>query len=187
MAKLTWLGRRAVIVLSAAALFLSSPNSALANGGTIQLANSPVGPYFVTVMTSPSPLRVGTADVSVLVTRANQDDVIEDATVFVDVQAAASPANHVRYPATHDLATNRLFYAANVPFPTSGQYVLTIAVTGTAGTGNIPIHVNVDPSFLGFTITDLACTAVPISGLIAFLIFGSRSRNRRGMDPRRPE
>jgi len=173
--------RGGLVGLMVAALVLSWPSLALANGGTIQLGNEPAGPYRVTVMTSPSPLIVGTADVSVMVTSADMVTVVPDATVLLIVTPVGKTAAATRYPATHANATNRLFYAANIPFTQTGRYAFTIQVTGPNGGGNVRFDADVSKGFLGMTPFEVISTALPIAGFIAFAIFASRTRRTPGV------
>lgn len=98
----------------------------LANGGTVRISGAPVGPWFATVYSSPSPLRTGEVDVSVLV----QDSA--DRTVDVPIEVEARPlgfeAEVVRRPATRGQATNKLFKAAKFDVDTPGEWEFVVRV-----------------------------------------------------------
>lgn len=115
----------------------------LANGGTIQLSRAPAGPYEVTVLTSPSPLTVGVADVSVLVQRPGADEVVSDARVTVGTEPLARAGPGGSFEATHEQATNKLFYAANVELPTAGRWRFRVHVTGPSGEGAVSFEAEV--------------------------------------------
>jgi hypothetical protein len=72
--------RAAVLAL---ALLLAPP--LWANGGIVRISSQPLGPWFVTVYSSPTPLRTGELDISVLV----QDST--DALVDVPIAVNAVP------------------------------------------------------------------------------------------------
>lgn len=116
------------------ALTFSRP--ANANGGTIQVSMERAGPYEVTVMTDPSPIRVGTVDVSVLVERAD-GNLVQDAKVMVTATPAVGPEGAASYEATHDRATNKLFYAADVPISRAGVWQIEVAISGALGEGAV--------------------------------------------------
>lgn len=158
----------ALLLLSALAAL--GTTTALANGGTIQLADQPVGPYAVTVFTSPSPLRVGTADVSVLVVRAGTNDAVLDAQVRVTTEPVGHDGPGGSFEATHAQATNKLLYAANVSLPSDGPWRLTVAVAGPEGGGSAAFTVDVSPAILGLSTLELACLTIPALGVIAFVL-----------------
>jgi hypothetical protein len=89
-----------------------------------------VGAYEVTVSASPFPLQVGLNDISIMLGRLSDAQLVLDAAVSL----TAEPADHAGEPqtfaATHANAANKLFYAANVTFPTPGRWKLTIQVDG---------------------------------------------------------
>lgn len=124
--------RRLLVILVALCL-LAAP-SVRANGGTVQVADQPAGPYVVTVFTSPSPVRAGAVDVSVLVQDQARQPV-DDAQVTVTTE----PINHGgpggSYPATRDQADNKLYYAAKFNLPAAGQWRFTVDVQGQRGGG----------------------------------------------------
>lgn len=120
-----------------------------ANGGTIQLSNSPAGPYSVTVYTSPTPIRTGTVDISVMVQEAGSSGVVNDARVVVEARPVGRDGGAAGYPATHEQATNKLFYAANVALPTDGRWRIGVHVAGDAGEGDVAFEIDVtSPSLL---------------------------------------
>ncbi|MBO0722964.1 MAG: hypothetical protein J2P41_19215, partial [Blastocatellia bacterium] len=58
--------------------------TALADGGVVQLHQSS-GPFVITVFTAPTPLRAGTADISVMVQDSQSDSPLLDANVIVSL------------------------------------------------------------------------------------------------------
>lgn len=132
----------AIITLLVMALL---PLGAAANGGTIRLASTPAGPYAITVYTSPSPLRVGPIDVSVLVQRAGGQGNVEDARVEVvltPLDGSAPAGRGQAFLATREQATNKLFYAAHIELPISGRWRVETRVRGTAGEGAAAFEVD---------------------------------------------
>lgn len=113
---------------------------AFADGGAV-LAQQIAGPYRVTLFGSPSPLRAGPADLSVMLQDAKTGEPVLDRAVTIKITAAAEPGSTAWVPpccsmkttagtvaATHDAAQNKLLYAANVTIPASGAHDLTIRV-----------------------------------------------------------
>ncbi|MGH7961193.1 MAG: hypothetical protein ACRERD_05130, partial [Candidatus Binatia bacterium] len=87
-----------------------------------------------TVTASPYPLQAQvTNDVSVLVGRLADSEVVLDARVTVVAESLEDPGEMTHFEATHANATNKLYYAANVVFPTEGWWNLTVRVEGAEG------------------------------------------------------
>lgn len=156
--------------------FILSPSVAWANGGTVEVADRPIGPYLIAVMTSPSPLQVGVADVSVLIYLPSTKKSIADATVYVDAKLMGQQGAPSRFPATHANATNKYFYAANVSLPAPGRYDMTVQVTGPKGGGAVSFSVQVAPVPFAFAPVPLAFGLVIAIGFVGWYIFQSVRR-----------
>jgi len=89
----------------------------------------------MTVFTTPVPLRVGLADISVLVERA-QTPVL-DARVNLTLARAGEPA--IQTKATHALATNQLLYAARVTLSSPGTWRIKVQVNEQEVEGTIEV------------------------------------------------
>jgi hypothetical protein len=104
---------------------LASP--LLANGGTVRLSRAAVGPYLVSVFTSPTPLRTGEIDVSVLVQDAAAERVV-DVPVWIEARPVDANGEPVRIEATRQQATNKLFKAAKFDVRGEGVWELSVQV-----------------------------------------------------------
>jgi hypothetical protein len=113
---------------------------ARADGGLLRLRQN-AGGYKIAIFTSPTPIRVGTVDVSVLVEDAATGEFVPDAKVTVCPKMPKTE-NVLRYMATDDAATNRLFKAAVFKLPTAGSWDIQVAVDGPHG-----------PALLAFALT----------------------------------
>ncbi len=127
---------------------LAAPERAFANGGTPQLTLEPAGPYELTVTTSPTTIRVGQADVSVLVYQASTGELFQDAQVTVTTEPLGHPGAPGRFPATHAQADNKLYYAANVQLPEAGRWRIGVQVESPLGEGATSFELEVSPPFL---------------------------------------
>lgn len=114
-----------------------------ANGGQVRVADYPVGPYVVTVFTSPVPLQTGVVDVSVLVQRRDDKRVVEDAEIVLTVEPAGGGTAR-QYPVTRDQATSDLYYAAEFPIDQPGDYRMRIDVRAPEGAGVVTFDVTVE-------------------------------------------
>jgi hypothetical protein len=150
---------------------------ALADGGIVEVADQPVGPYRVTVTASPNPLRVGGADISVLVLQGT-DTLVDNATVTIDTAPAGAATPAASYPATHANATNKQYYAANVRFPSAGRWAVTVHVRGPLGGGDVHFTADVSGAVLGLTPFEFVCTLIPGAVILAILVAEVRRRLR---------
>ena len=117
------------ILLVAATATVTVP--ALANGGIVRISNEPVGPWLVTVYSSPTPLRTGEVDISTLV--LDSAGRIADVPITVDANPVGFVAEAVQAPADRRQATNKLFKAAKFDIGVPGRWEFRIRIGAAAG------------------------------------------------------
>jgi len=87
------------------------------------------GPFIVTAFSDPAPVRVGSADLSVMLQKASDQSTILDATVSFRLRKSQTGTiTEVVAPATHARATNKLLYAAHITLPSSGHWQLLVDI-----------------------------------------------------------
>src|SRR5947209_860762 len=124
--------RGMLLAFVAASSFILHPSSfARADGGAVRLCERASG-YQIAVFTSPTPLRAGPVDVSVLVQDAATGECVPDARVTVRLTAPEG-GRALEFPATTEAATNKLFRAAEFQLPEPGWWDVTVAVEGPHG------------------------------------------------------
>jgi len=124
---------RSTICLLLVSFFILPPSSFLwADGGTVRLSEQK-GSYRITIFTAPTPLRAGPVDISVLVQEASTGELASDMQVAIKVARCGCPAVTLHYPATKEVATNKLYYAANFDLPEPGWYSLEVSIGGALG------------------------------------------------------
>ncbi|HZZ72333.1 MAG TPA: hypothetical protein VFE24_08770 [Pirellulales bacterium] len=125
-------GRRALSWL----LLLSLPwsvfvASAAADGGTL-LGNASRGLRSFAVFVAPTPVRVGPADISVLVQSAAHSE--KDPPAGAPLEIAAWPVDHaemvIHTPATPAGATNKLLPSARLEFNEAGTWQIEVRLDG---------------------------------------------------------
>lgn len=157
-------------VLLAAVLVLAVVGPLLANGGTVRISREVVGPYMVSVFTSPTPLRTGEIDVSVLVQDTARESVL-DVTVTVEALPIGLDADPIRHPATRRQATNRLFKAAKFDIDEAGDWELRVQVGGAEG-GAVTFQVALtDPTLLDRPYLLAALILLPLA-VLGWLLLG---------------
>jgi hypothetical protein len=106
-------------------VFLSA-SSAFGDGGTLRLSQERGG-VRVSVFTSPTPLRPGIIDVSVLV-QDGRGNVRLGVPVRVRAWPEGEPGSCVEAEATAELATNKLMRAAHLELDRPGRWHLSVRV-----------------------------------------------------------
>lgn len=115
----------------------------LADGGTVQF-HKQAGRFDITLVSSPTPLRTGRADLSVMVQKASDNSSVQNANVTVHLRKSATDnVVEVMAPATHAKATNKLLYAAELTIPSPGQWQVNVEVNaaGASATASGQIEV----------------------------------------------
>ena len=107
------------VLVVAIAVFVSlHPCRLFADGGTMRISRH-IQDHQVSVFTSPSVLRTGLVDISVLVQMAQTGSVCQDTAIRVELTSLDPPSTTLTENATAEAATNKLFKSAifNVPYP----------------------------------------------------------------------
>lgn len=125
-----------LLLLSPCLLICLSPCPARADGGTLCLLQR-AGNYQVAVFSSPTPLRAGPVDISVLVQDASTGEQVPKARVIVHLKLRGATASSLNYPATTEAATNKLFHAAKFDLPEAGRWDLEVGIDGPVGRASV--------------------------------------------------
>jgi hypothetical protein len=121
------------LILSAVLLAAAD---AQADGGTVRVSE-PRGRWQVTAFTSPTPLRAGPVDVSVLVQDAKTGRPDPAARVTVTAASRTTPPVVVTEPATTGAATNKLLVAAVFDLPEGGWWDFRVDVSAAGETQEV--------------------------------------------------
>jgi hypothetical protein len=147
-----------------------------ANGGRVQLAKAPAGPYLVSVWTLPDPPRVGSLDVSLAVMEPRTERALLDATARLTATSHGGGASLAR-ALERGASGNPILYHALLELPAAGPWQVTISVDGPAGSGQVDFDLAVEraPSILW----SVAPGATVGLALVAWwLMAGRRPRSR---------
>ncbi len=152
-----------------------------ADGGTLRVANAPVGAYRVNVFTAPTPIPPDTIDVSVLVTSGKERSVAEGLTIQVRARRLDGAVPEVHHDATREQATDPRYYAANFALGSVGKWEITVAVSGPEGDGEVSFQVAVkEPGLLQNPLLLLGAALVPLALVGWWLRSSSRSSRPEG-------
>ena len=123
------------------ALMILAQAAAWADGGTVQLRQE-AGDLVITVFTSPSPLSVGPADISLLLQNRDGLEPVLDAKVSLVLRAEDSGIELQAQP-TREKARNKLLYAAPVTLFKPGKWRMAFVVVRnqeeTDGVGSLEV------------------------------------------------
>ena len=161
------------------ALVILAQATARADGGTVQLREE-AGDLVITLFTSPGPLSVGPADISVLLQNRDGLEPVLDAKVSL-VLRTGDPDVELQARPTREQARNKLLYAALVTFSKPGKWQIVVTVlengreTDSAGILEVAAAPDKAASYAGY----IAFPPVMI-GLFIVRQWLIRQRSKRG-------
>lgn len=155
-------------------------------GGTLQVSNEDIGPYWVSVWTSPDPVREGQMHITVSVAEPGAVEgeqagaPILGAKVDISLTPRAGGFADIHARATNEQSANKLFYEADLAVPASGDWQVQVDVQGPAGEGQVGFNIAVLPA----QSTDwLLVGGVAFLGISAlFFFYAMRSDHSRNDD-----
>lgn len=121
-------------------------------GGTPQLTNENIGPYWISVWTSPQPVREGQLHVTVAVAEPGEAGdqqagaPVLGADVEIILESRSGGLAAVRAMATNEQSANKLFYEADLLVPVAGDWQALVDVHGPAGAGQGEFDLAVEPA-----------------------------------------
>jgi len=145
-----------------------APGNLRADGGTLRVANVPMGTYRVNVFTAPTPIPPDSVDVSVLATFERGRGVATGLEIMVTGRRVDGTGSPVRHAATREEAQDPRYYAAKFALGSVGEWEITVEVTGPEGSGEVAFLVTVqEPGLLQnpFMILGLALLPLLLVGL----------------------
>jgi hypothetical protein len=163
-------------------VLLLFPFLARADGGTIRLSEEK-GNYRITAFTSPTPLRAGPVDISVLVQNAATGDLAAGVEVHINLARQGSGGIAIDRLATTQAATNKLYYAANFDLPEPGLYSVNLSIDGVLGKVQTGFEVEAAqplPSWL----TMLPWIGWPVFAIVLFGVHEHLVRHRSSPRPK---
>lgn len=147
-----WLKRLLASTALAFVLALSASAARAHGGGTAQLTNEDIGPYWISVWTSPDPVREGTLHVTISVAEPGgagerqAGPPILDATVELLLIPPDQTMDAVSATATTEQSANKLFYESDMQLPVAGDWLVQIDVQGGEGRGQAQFELDVQPA-----------------------------------------
>jgi hypothetical protein len=105
-------------------VFVSTLTNLVRADGGVVLWQRTTGPFTITVFSAETPLRPGTADISVLLEDAAGGRPLMDAQVFIELVHEAGMT--INAEATHSQARNKLLYCSLINLPVAGHWKMRL-------------------------------------------------------------
>ncbi len=116
------------VVIVLAIVLAAMPGQVMADGGDVRLSTVLEGRR-ITAFTSPSPLRAGNVDVSVLVQDAATGALQDDLAATVKAFPIGSDLAPIEVLAAHEAATNKLLRSARFELPSAGRWRMEVVIS----------------------------------------------------------
>jgi hypothetical protein len=113
-----------------AGLFLAT-HFLVADGGIVQFQKQ-AGPFVITLFSAPVPLRVGAADLSVMVQKMEDRSAVLDCDVVLELSHPGE--SDIRVAASRAQATNKLLYAAQPVLQKPGKWHVDVEIKARGDT-----------------------------------------------------
>jgi hypothetical protein len=162
-------------------LLLLLPLPLRADGGTLRVANVPMGAYRVNVFTDPTPIPPDSVDVSVLVTFERGRGIATGLDILVTALRTDGTGAPVTHPATREQADDPRYYAAKFALGSEGEWEIRVRVRGPEGEGEVVFQVTArEPGLLANPIIILTLALLPL------LLVGVWLKRSGGAAPTKP-
>ena len=132
------------LVLGALVIPVLGPGTVCADGGVVR-ARVDRGAFTITLFTSPTPLRVGEADVSVLVQDRASHETLLDAAVEVRLESLDGATAAASVQLSPQAATNKLLQAGTLRLAAPGRFRLLALVQRAGELAEVAAEVEVAP------------------------------------------
>jgi hypothetical protein len=140
------------------------PLPLLADGGTLRVANVPMGSYRVNVFTDPTPIPPDSVDVSVLVTFERGRGIATGLDVVVTALRTDGIGSPIIHPATREQADDPRYYAAKFALGSEGEWEIRVRVMGPEGEGEAVFQVTArEPGLLANPFLILTFALLPLA------------------------
>lgn len=160
-------------------LLVMQPASVRAHGGgTPQLVKEPAGAYAVYVWTNPDPLRVGTMHVTVALVEPDSDAPVLNAAV--QVTASPQTGQPLTVDATHENATIKSYYEADMELTETGPLQVTVAYQDGVAAGSAGFAAQVEPAGMNTQVIGLSVALLAIGGGVVWMFMGRKKRPAAG-------
>ena len=136
--------RNLICLMLTASMVLHSSSLLWADGGAVRLSQQQ-GNYQITVLTTPTPLRTGRVDISVLVQNADTGELVLDEQVTIKATRRGHPGSAISQVATAEAATNRLFRGADFEVREAGWWDVEVSINGPLGKEHAQFEMEVAP------------------------------------------
>lgn len=144
--------RRLIIALFFGGLLLITPKAQAHGGGTPQLINADIGPYWISTWVNPMPPQTDDFHLTIALSKPTNSNAslreagppILNAAILVQLQSPSDPTVIFSAAATHEQSANPFLYEVDFILPNAGSWQGTITVDGPdSGNGSIEFEIEV--------------------------------------------
>lgn len=129
-------------LVGAISLVASARQAEAHAGGQPQLINGQAGPFLVSVWSLPNPLVSGEVNFILAVAETQTINGVDEAVVVLDADVelifTSEAGETIRVDATHQNASNKLFYEAYFELPEAGEWNAVVNVNYEGESGSVP-------------------------------------------------
>jgi hypothetical protein len=151
------------VAAALAALLALLPLPLRADGGTLRVANVPMGAYRVNVFTDPTPIPPDTVDISILATFERGRGIATGLDILVTALRTDGTGSPITHPATREQADDPRYYAAKFALGSEGEWEIRVRVQGPEGEGEVVFQVTArEPGLLANPVIILTLALLPL-------------------------
>jgi hypothetical protein len=173
-------GRRALFLVAVLCVVPAAP--ARGDGGTLRYSTRTRG-LDISVFTDPTPPRTGTVDVSVFVRPVPSGETRPMPAFQVCAYPVAAPSKRVCEPATAEVATNKLFRAAQLELNQPGLWQIEIVMDSADGQSVAGFQLPVESSYPDW-VSNALWVGVPAIAVVLFIAHRRLVRRREKQEVR---
>ncbi len=163
---------RTLLLLAVVAL----PLVARADGGRLQMSKQ-VGSWQVSVFTTPTPIRVGIVDISVLVQDTATLSPVADASVTFKASPPDGHGHAIVARASHAAATNQLLQAANLHLPHAGAWNIKLTIQSGQQRAELQVPIKVASALPSWQAM-WPWWSLPVWPIVLFVLYKATSNSR---------
>ncbi|HID33314.1 MAG TPA: hypothetical protein EYP25_01850 [Anaerolineae bacterium] len=164
--------------LTLMALFSLAALARAHGGGTPQLVNEPLGPYWLSAWTYPDPPQVGELQVTAALAKSDTGEPVTEPVITVYVRGA-SKSDVFEKVMTRDDAATPYFYNADVDVPYAGTWMVELVVREGDWEGRASFPLTIQPAPINENLIRLAAFLTLAFLFTGWWFWGRKPRKKR--------
>jgi hypothetical protein len=170
--------RFAPLLLAVLILLSVSAATGAHGGGTPQLVNEPLGPYWLSAWTYPDPPQVGELHVTAALARSETGEPVTEPVITVYARGV-SKNDVIEAVMGHDDAATPYFYNADFDVPYAGEWTIELVVREGDWEARASFPLEVQPAPINKNLIRLAAFVTLVFLFIGWWFWGRKPRKKR--------